>query len=673
MRILYIANVSDLYGASRSLLRLAGQGARDGDEVHVILPGDGPLRAQLEASGVEVSVHQDLPVLTRRELRSPGGLLRFLRRIPQSAARLLREIRRLRPDVVHTNSAVVFTSALAARAAGRPHVWHVREFLAGVSPAWRAYEWLMFLLSSRIVCNSRAVAAQFHPAIRRRKVAVIYNGIPTEEVSAPSASQRAAFLERHGIADGYPIAGVAGRINLDQKGQDVFVRAAALLAERFPRAGFVIAGSPYPGNEAQEARLRRLIGELGLRDRITFTGEVADLACLYSALDICVLPARKPEGLGNVLLEAMALGKPVVGSAVGGIPEVIEHGENGYLAEPGDPESLARALNSLLVSPELRRRMGAQGRRRFEEQFIFAGCYGRIRAMYRSLQPATNGEARRAGEEGVPSSAWILGMRVDRTSYEEAAGQILSWAAAGESRYVCAASVNNVMEARDSPEFLRVMNEADLVTPDGMPLVWGLRRLGLRGASRVYGPDLTPAVLKAAEQAGLPVGFYGATRSVLEKLRAEVERRYPKLHAPYWFAPPFGPLSPEEDREVVDEMRKSGVRVLFSGLSTPKQERWMAAHRGRVPAVMLGVGAAFDFLAGVKPQAPGWMRASGTEWLFRLATEPRRLWRRYLKHNPRFAALFAAQLLRQRRAPSGGGRPGPPRAADPLNPRPAAG
>ena len=250
--------------------------------------------------------------------------------------------------------------------------------------------------------------------------------------------------------------------------------------------------------------------------------------------------------------------------------------------------------------------------------------------------------------DSEPLSRHILGMRLDATNYAEAAGSVIGWARAGESRYLCAASVNNVMEAHDSRDFLRIMNEADLVTPDGMPLVWGLRMLGAREATRVYGPDLTPIVLAAAEREGIPVGFYGASPGTLERLFNVVRRRYPALEIAYAFAPPFRPLAPAEDAAVVGRIRNSGARILFVGLSTPKQERWMAAHRGRVPAVMLGVGAAFDFLAGVKPQAPGWMRSRGLEWLFRLATEPRRLWWRYLKHNPRFAALFAAQWLEQR-------------------------
>lgn len=247
---------------------------------------------------------------------------------------------------------------------------------------------------------------------------------------------------------------------------------------------------------------------------------------------------------------------------------------------------------------------------------------------------------------------YILSTRVDFTSYADAARSILGWARGAESRYVSVATVNNVMEGYDSGKFREIMNSADLVTPDGMPLVWGLRLLGVRGATRVYGPDLTPVVLAAAEEAGVPVGFYGASPQVLGKLLAVVRRRFPRLEVPYAYAPPFRPVTREEDQAVVRGICDSGARILFVGLSTPKQEYWMAAHRGRVPAVMLGVGAAFDFLAGAKPQAPRWMQGMGLEWLFRLITEPRRLWRRYLRHNPRFVTFFTLQLLGLRRFPA---------------------
>jgi N-acetylglucosaminyldiphosphoundecaprenol N-acetyl-beta-D-mannosaminyltransferase len=243
----------------------------------------------------------------------------------------------------------------------------------------------------------------------------------------------------------------------------------------------------------------------------------------------------------------------------------------------------------------------------------------------------------------------ILGMRVDATTYEHAAEQILGWARRGESRYVCVAAVNNAIEARDDPGYRAVMEGADLVTPDGMPLVWGLRLLGVAGASRVYGPDLTPAVCALAATHGVPVGFYGGTEDVLERLTAGLRQRLPGLRVVYRSSPPFRPSTPEEERRTVEALRRSGARILFVGLGAPKQERWMAAHKHRVNAVMLGVGAAFDFLAGSKRQAPGPLRRLGLEWLYRLAHEPRRLWRRYLYRNPRFVALFAAQLLEERR------------------------
>jgi len=242
-------------------------------------------------------------------------------------------------------------------------------------------------------------------------------------------------------------------------------------------------------------------------------------------------------------------------------------------------------------------------------------------------------------------------MRVDATNYAHAAQQVLRWARQDESRYVCVATVNNVIEAYDDPGYGAVMEAADLVTPDGMPLVWGLRLLGAAAATRVYGPDLTPAVCQLAAEHGVPVGFYGGTEDVLDQLIDRLVQRYPGLRTVYRASPPFRPLTPAEERRTVEDLGRSGARILFVGLGTPKQERWMAEHKGQVHAVMLGVGAAFDFLAGRKAQAPGLLQRLGLEWLYRLVHEPRRLWRRYLYRNPRFVALFAAQLLRERRPP----------------------
>ena len=242
----------------------------------------------------------------------------------------------------------------------------------------------------------------------------------------------------------------------------------------------------------------------------------------------------------------------------------------------------------------------------------------------------------------------VIGMRVDATSYEHAATEITRWASRGESRYVCIATVNNAIEAHDNPAYQRVMEHADLVTPDGMPLVWGLGLLGVRGATRVYGPDLTPILCQRAADAGVPVGFYGSTPKVLADLTANLARSCPGLKIVYTESPPFRPQTVEEEAAVREQIDRSGVRLLFVGLGTPKQELWMAAQSGTVRTVMVGVGAAFDFIAGHKRQAPDLLQRLGLEWLFRLVSEPRRLWRRYLYRNPRFVVLFAAQLFKHR-------------------------
>jgi N-acetylglucosaminyldiphosphoundecaprenol N-acetyl-beta-D-mannosaminyltransferase len=252
-----------------------------------------------------------------------------------------------------------------------------------------------------------------------------------------------------------------------------------------------------------------------------------------------------------------------------------------------------------------------------------------------------------------PDSRVIVGMRVDATSYDDASDRILAWAKRGESRMVCAASVNNVMEGCDDLDFLDVMNRSDLTTADGMPLVWGLKLLGVEQPTRTYGPTLTQVLLERAEEAEVAIGFYGGSPEVLEDLLEIALHRWPALKVAYAHSPPFRALTEDEMQREVDRINASGARLLFVGIGTPKQDLWMDSNRGKVQAVMLGVGAAFDFIAGVKKQAPGRMQRLGLEWLFRLVTEPRRLWRRYLIRNPRFILLFAGQLIRTKTARRG--------------------
>jgi N-acetylglucosaminyldiphosphoundecaprenol N-acetyl-beta-D-mannosaminyltransferase len=281
-----------------------------------------------------------------------------------------------------------------------------------------------------------------------------------------------------------------------------------------------------------------------------------------------------------------------------------------------------------------------------------------LRASRSPLEERNPSVVHRKGGLDSIASRYIVGMRVDATSYERACRQVLAWADHNESRYVCASTVNNAIESVDDPTFRAVMNGADMVTPDGVPLVWGLRLLGCREATRVYGPDLTEKLLALAAARGTRVGFYGGDPGVLATLTYVARRRWKGLHIAYSFSPPFRPLTTEEDDRTIDDIKTSGVQILFVGLGTPKQDRWMAEHKGSVEAVMVGVGAAFDFIAGTKRQAPPLMQRAGLEWLFRLLCEPRRLWKRYLQRNPRFVWLFGRELIHrqlQRRSEGGSG------------------
>ncbi|MDR3774997.1 MAG: WecB/TagA/CpsF family glycosyltransferase [Terracidiphilus sp.] len=246
---------------------------------------------------------------------------------------------------------------------------------------------------------------------------------------------------------------------------------------------------------------------------------------------------------------------------------------------------------------------------------------------------------------GLFATRPILGVNVAVSSCDTVVERCLTWAQARESRTLCFSTVHMIMEAVDDPAFLHRLNSIDIVNPDGVPLVWALGALGARGAQRVYGPDITVLMLEAAEKARIPVGFFGGSQRVLNALVATVRAKHPRLNIAYQESPPFRAMTEEEDQAVIDRMTASGTRLLFVGLGCPKQENWLVEHAGKVPAVMLAVGAAFDFLAGAKPQAPRWMMRCGLEWLFRLLTEPRRLARRYLKNNPRFVVKFLRQLL----------------------------
>jgi N-acetylglucosaminyldiphosphoundecaprenol N-acetyl-beta-D-mannosaminyltransferase len=240
----------------------------------------------------------------------------------------------------------------------------------------------------------------------------------------------------------------------------------------------------------------------------------------------------------------------------------------------------------------------------------------------------------------------VLGVGVSAITMEMAVHTIEEWILRREPHYVCVTGVHGVMESQRDAALLQIHNAAGLVTPDGMPLVWLSRVMGFRQVERVYGPDLMLAVCERSATQGYRQFFYGGAPGVAEKLASRLQSRFPGLQVSGLYSPPFRALSPEEDEVVVKRINALQPDIVWVGMSTPKQERWMAEHVGRLSApVLIGVGAAFDFHAGLKKQAPRWIQQSGLEWLFRLMTEPRRLWRRYLINNSGFLWLVLLRAL----------------------------
>jgi N-acetylglucosaminyldiphosphoundecaprenol N-acetyl-beta-D-mannosaminyltransferase len=246
----------------------------------------------------------------------------------------------------------------------------------------------------------------------------------------------------------------------------------------------------------------------------------------------------------------------------------------------------------------------------------------------------------------------ILGVAVSALNPQLAAATIEGWIREGRRRYVCVTGVHGIIESRRDPRVRAIHNAAGLVTPDGMPLVWLLRRAGHREVARVYGPDLMLLLLERSVAAGFTHFLYGTSEATLSALQQKLTARFPGLRVVGTIAPPFRPLTPAEDGEIVSLINRAKPDFVWVGLSTPKQEIWMAEHRARLAAgILIGVGAAFDFHAGRLRQAPPWMQRRGLEWLFRLHQEPRRLWRRYLYGNTRFLVEILAQKTGLRRYP----------------------
>jgi N-acetylglucosaminyldiphosphoundecaprenol N-acetyl-beta-D-mannosaminyltransferase len=267
----------------------------------------------------------------------------------------------------------------------------------------------------------------------------------------------------------------------------------------------------------------------------------------------------------------------------------------------------------------------------------------------RPLDPAPSQSAFDASAPVETSE--LLGVPLALTDYDSAMDWMDAAIARGDRGYVCVANVHTVMASQEDEELRRAVLNAAMVVPDGQPLVWAMNALGHHLSSRVYGPELMARYCERAAATGARMYLYGGrNQGALVQLALNLRQRFPGIKIVGGYSPPFRALTGKEESAILAEINKSKPDIVWVGIGVPKQEKWMAAMRDRIDApLLIGVGAAFDFLAGLVPQAPNWMQSSGLEWVYRLGHEPRRLWRRYARYNPRFVTGFARQYTAQRR------------------------
>ncbi|MEF7613760.1 WecB/TagA/CpsF family glycosyltransferase [Aquincola sp. MAHUQ-54] len=386
----------------------------------------------------------------------------------------------------------------------------------------------------------------------------------------------------------------------------------------------------------------------GIEPHVHFLGlrRPAEIANLLRASDAFALSSAY-EGMPIAVLEALASGLPVATTDVGEVRRVVLPGTNGLIATDRTEAAFAECLAQVLDHrDQWRGAPAADAVVPYQPETVLAPVYETYRRLgerYRLRFTGTDA-AYQPRHRGV-----VVGMPVDVISRDRVRRVLMRWALKRESRYVCFCNVHSLVAARSDTAHRRVIEQADMALPDGAPVAWTLARNGFPRQTRIDGPSKMWSLCREAEMMNVRIGLFGSTAQTLERLRERLQSAFPALQIGYMGSPPFRELTPDEDQAVCDAINDANVGLLFVGLGCPKQEAWMARHRGRIRSVMLGVGAAFDFHAGTVSRAPEWVQHSGLEWLHRLGSEPRRLWRRYLVSNSSFVMRTARDAARKPR------------------------
>ena len=400
----------------------------------------------------------------------------------------------------------------------------------------------------------------------------------------------------------------------------------------------------FVGDGVLRSGLEQEAVKLGIGQHVHFLGLRApsEIAGFLRAADVFALSSAY-EGMPMALLEALGSGLPAVVTDVGEVRRVVQPGVNGEIAPAGNLSAFSEALGRVVEMNEVWR--GEPAIRAVDEyrpEKVLAVAYDSCRRLGADFLRIRQRAQQAAGDAGR-RRGMVVGVPIDALDAEMASQRILSWAGKRESRAVAFVNVHSAIHAGHDESHREALQAADLVAPDGAPIAWSLRFKGFRGQQRVDGPGMMWRLCSEAAAAGINIGLYGSTPQTLQALEQRLGQEFPALKVAYVHSPPFRALSAEEEAEVCRAVEAAQLGLLFVSLGCPKQELWIARQQGRIPAVMLGVGAAFEFHAGTVARAPAWVRENGLEWLHRLLSQPRRLWRRYLFSN----SLFLGRSVRE--------------------------
>ena len=371
-KVLLVHSSAELYGSDRCLAWMADGLNERGLEVHAVLPCYGPLKDELTSRSAHVHIID--PIVIRRGLAKPEEMLKLCTAVTPAVYNIACLIRRNGIDLVHSNTGVVIGGALAALVTRVPHVWHFREMLTEFRGLWRIHEPFVRFSTSEIICISRAVASQFQKTATSSRITVVHDAIPAVTAKGGYAG---------GVMEGGPVKLLSvGRI-APYKGQDVLLRAVGILVEEGLDVQLTLVGDVFGDRVTHRRNLERIVAELGLGERVAFAGFQDDVGPFLDESDIFIMPSTRPEGLGLVILEAMAHGKPVIATRGGGVNEVIRDGLNGILVEAGDQGAIAAAVTRIITDRKYGRSLAELGCETVNKDFSLVKMNNELMGIYR--------------------------------------------------------------------------------------------------------------------------------------------------------------------------------------------------------------------------------------------------------------------------------------------------